>query len=32
MKKNDWWRLAYEVIKAILLCLAGGAGASTLLS
>lgn len=31
MKKIDWWRLAYEVIKAVLLVLAGSAGASQLM-
>lgn len=31
MKKLNWWQLAYEVIKAILLVLAGSAGAQSLL-
>lgn len=31
MKKINWWRIAYEVIKVVLLSLAGGAGANTLL-
>lgn len=31
MKKLNWWKLAYEVIKAVLLVLAGGAGAQNLL-
>lgn len=31
MTKINWWRLAYEVIKAVLLVLAGFAGASQLM-
>lgn len=31
MNKVNYWRLAYEVIKAILLVLAGSAGASQLM-
>ena len=31
MKKVNWWRLAYEVIKAVLLVLAGSGGASVLM-
>ena len=31
MNKINWWRLAYEVIKAVLLVLAGSAGASQLM-
>jgi hypothetical protein len=31
MKKINWWKIAYEVVKIVLLTLAGGAGASTLM-
>lgn len=31
-KKFNWWRLAYEVIKVVLLALAGGHGAATLMN
>jgi hypothetical protein len=31
MKKVNWWKIAYEVVKIVLLTLAGGAGASTLM-
>lgn len=30
MKKVNWWKVVYEVVKAALLALAGGAGASVL--
>jgi hypothetical protein len=31
MKKVNWWKIAYEVVKIVLPTLAGGAGASTLM-
>jgi hypothetical protein len=31
MKKINWWKIAYGVVKIMLLTLAGGAGASTLM-
>ena len=31
MKKVNWWKIAYEVVKIVLLTIAGGAGASTLM-
>lgn len=31
MKKLNWWKIAYEVLKAILLALAGAGGATTML-
>ena len=31
MKKINWWKIAYEVIKIVLLALAGGSGASELM-
>lgn len=31
MKKVNWWKLAYEIVKIVLLSLAGGAGANALL-
>jgi hypothetical protein len=31
MKKINWLKLLYEVIKIVLLTIAGGAGASTLM-
>lgn len=31
MNKINWWKVAYEVIKVILLALAGGNAATTML-
>lgn len=32
MKKINWWQVVYECVKVILLALAGGSAASSMLS
>lgn len=31
MKKINWWKVLYEVFKALMLALAGGSGAAALM-